>query len=675
MNDRGCLPVFQRVSIPGLDRRSRRVINGARALRLLRVGCRCDKLGAMRMALQLSTAKLGLITLVAATLGGCSLSTTPTATPVTPTPQPTTAAPPRRAPTPTPTTTARPSASNTPTQVARSNATRVPIARATPKPDAPAAVTPKVRLRRSTSGPTAVGSWYTQLQAKYHAPGAPVRPSLGWRFPAGGAVSAAPAVVDGTVYFGTTNGAFYAVDALTGLERWRFDAGGWVQGSPAIEGDLVYFGSDDRTVYALDRRSGRLIWRVKLDAEIRTALTATPAAVYVGTRAGTVYALNPRTSRTLWRHSGQAPVTARPVPSNGRVIYGDLDGRLTALNAATGAIVWQKNETASRVRGSPAVSGDTIYIGSSRGLLTALRLRDGNIRWQARIGRGAITAPAVSGGTVYVVAAQAKLGRVVAVRARDGKRIWTVRLPAQSVSSPAVVGGVVYLGARDGTLRAVGARAGKQRWVFRTTRDIDASPVIANGRAYVGSWDGYFYAIGGPRASTRFSRVPTRSLRRDPRADTTGGKAFADIRLAGAAYASYGASRGKGGVPGIAFVAQLSAAPPATSRVQSAYVWAIDNTLDSNIDYYVFVDLAANARKYRATLERNTPEGLVTVNDRLPFEINGRMVRVFLPTSPHLATEDSKPALQWYAYSYIQKLPAQDEISDRGRYFILNPER
>jgi hypothetical protein len=211
--------------------------------------------------------------------------------------------------------------------------------------------------------------------------------------------------------------------------------------------------------------------------------------------------------------------------------------------------------------------------------------------------------------------------------------------------------------------------------VFRTSRDIDASPVVANGRAYVGSWDGYLYAIGGQRASTSFSRVPSRSVRRDTRADTTGGKAFADIRLAGAAYANYGASRGKGGVPGIAFVAQLLAAPPTASRVQTAYVWAIDNTLDSNIDYYVFVDLAPNAKTYRATLERNTPEGLVTVNDRLPFEINGRTVRVFLPTSPHLAAEDTKPALQWYAYSYIQKLPAQDELSDRGRYFVLNPER
>ena len=337
--------------------------------------------------------------------------------------------------------------------------------------------------------------------------------------------------------------------------------------------------------------------------------------------------------------------------------------------------MWRSKGRTSNVSGSSAVSGNTVYFGSSRGTLLALRERDGKILWQVRLGGGAISSPAVHDDSVYVVASQANQARVVAVRRRDGKRIWTTPIRARSVSSPAVVGGIVYFGARDGRLRALSARTGKVRWVFRTLRDIDSSPVIVNGRAYVGSWDGIVYAVGAPTASARFSAVPPRSMRQDARADTTTRRAFADIRRAGASYAEYGTRQGKEGVPGITFVAQLSAAPPAASRVQIAFVWAVDNTLDSTIDYYVFVDLVAEAKRYRATLERNTPEGLVTVNDRLPFAISGRTVRVFLPTSPHLANEGTQPAIQWYAYTYIQKLPAQDEISDGGRYFILNPDR
>src|SRR5205807_92952 len=43
-----------------------------------------------------------------------------------------------------------------------------------------------------------------------------------WFFPTGDAVTANPVVVAGTVYVGSWDGNFYALDARTGAERWRF---------------------------------------------------------------------------------------------------------------------------------------------------------------------------------------------------------------------------------------------------------------------------------------------------------------------------------------------------------------------------------------------------------------------------------------------------------------------
>ena len=124
---------------------------------------------------------------------------------------------------------------------------------------------------------------------------------------------------------------------------------------------------------------------------------------------------------------------------------------------------------------------------------------------------------------------------------------------------------------------------------------------------------------------------------------------------------------------GVVFQAQLAAPPPGRSAEQVAYVWEIDRNHDSTADFYVFVDLPPDGRAYRATLERNTPEGLVTINDRLPFVIEGSSVRVFVPAAPHIATDEEEPTLEWYMYTYYERVPQQDELSDAGRYFILTP--
>ncbi|MEJ7654421.1 MAG: hypothetical protein WKH64_14375 [Chloroflexia bacterium] len=119
---------------------------------------------------------------------------------------------------------------------------------------------------------------------------------------------------------------------------------------------------------------------------------------------------------------------------------------------------------------------------------------------------------------------------------------------------------------------------------------------------------------------------------------------------------------------------RLAGPPPTTALSQVAYVWAIDTTLDGQVDYYVFVDLAPGAPYYRATLEQATAGGLLTRNDRLPFELVGRStIRVFVPLLPHIASGGANPTVQWYAYMYLDRLPPQDEIDDNGVPFVLKP--
>ncbi len=112
------------------------------------------------------------------------------------------------------------------------------------------------------------------------------RLKVAWFFPTGDAVTATPTVVDGTVYVGSWDDYFYALDLETGTVRWRYklsaqdavtpypgqnprddtsDGGlvtssAWYQPGNGTRPALVIFGGG-YTLYALDAVTGALYWR------------------------------------------------------------------------------------------------------------------------------------------------------------------------------------------------------------------------------------------------------------------------------------------------------------------------------------------------------------------------------------------------------------------------------
>src|SRR5690348_12646414 len=47
-------------------------------------------------------------------------------------------------------------------------------------------------------------------------------PALRWKFRSGGQVIGSPAIANGTVYIGATDGKMYALEERTGTQRWAF---------------------------------------------------------------------------------------------------------------------------------------------------------------------------------------------------------------------------------------------------------------------------------------------------------------------------------------------------------------------------------------------------------------------------------------------------------------------
>ena len=80
-----------------------------------------------------------------------------------------------------------------------------------------------------------------------------------------------PAVANGMVYVGGSDGGMYALDARNGSQKWRFLTGATVRSHPLIEDGVLYFGSDDDFFYAIDATSGDLRWKFHASDDAATA--------------------------------------------------------------------------------------------------------------------------------------------------------------------------------------------------------------------------------------------------------------------------------------------------------------------------------------------------------------------------------------------------------------------
>jgi outer membrane protein assembly factor BamB len=72
-----------------------------------------------------------------------------------------------------------------------------------------------------------------------------------WLFKSACATDGPAIGADGTVYFGTKDGTFYALNP-DGTLRFQLKAGGQISSAPAIANDgSVYFVADDGFLYAI----------------------------------------------------------------------------------------------------------------------------------------------------------------------------------------------------------------------------------------------------------------------------------------------------------------------------------------------------------------------------------------------------------------------------------------
>ncbi|WP_420632293.1 PQQ-binding-like beta-propeller repeat protein [Candidatus Leptofilum sp.] len=188
-----------------------------------------------------------------------------------------------------------------------------------------------------------------------------------WSTQLSGAMSAKPVlnVEENLIYAASYDRAVHALDMNSGEEVWRVEATDWIWSAPALADGTLYFGDSSGNVFAVNAAGGNVLWETGVHA--------------MNTVAGA--AQNPPLEI-------KGAIQASPVVKDGVVYFASLgneeseEGLLVALDTVTGDELWQTT-TPAPLFSNPVIIGDVIVVAmqSEVGILQGYDLEDGRLSW------------------------------------------------------------------------------------------------------------------------------------------------------------------------------------------------------------------------------------------------------------------------------------------------------
>ncbi|MFN8640212.1 MAG: PQQ-binding-like beta-propeller repeat protein [Candidatus Binatia bacterium] len=299
---------------------------------------------------------------------------------------------------------------------------------------------------------------------------------LRWRLETGEIIDSAALLDDrGRVYVPSGDGHLYALERRSGDRVWTFAAAdaaetgafiNWFEGNVAIGGDgTLYAPNDNFCTYAIDRERGTARWCFRARDQVWSLPALDPADghLFGGNNFAffrNLHGLDSRDGRVLWHAAAGGSVAASPLltasGADGMVVVGAFDGFLRAHDPATGAERWRLG-VRDHLYASPAqLSDGTIIQPGADGSIYAVRPDDGLVRWAFDTVAPIRSSPAVDGDdNIYVGTGD---GRLLVLNP-DGTARWSLRLidgPRDDLnSSPALGPDAIVIGGEDGTIHAV----------------------------------------------------------------------------------------------------------------------------------------------------------------------------------------------------------------------------
>lgn len=297
-----------------------------------------------------------------------------------------------------------------------------------------------------------------------------------WRIKSGRSIYASATCWKDRVFVGDVTGLMTAYDKATGKECWHFQADKKIVGTPAVVSGTLVFGSTGDRIYGLDARTGRELWQIKTDLPIMGAVASDGKTAYIGGSDHKMHAIDARTGKERWTFDGvKGYIVTRPLLTQGMVVFGAWDSKLYALNQQDGSLLWTWNHPKDGLHYSPAqvwpvANKEAIFIADPQRALTAIGMKDGKTLWrtfQSKV-RESIGMSA-DGQRIYAKTMQ---DSIVCYRATasEVKEVWATDCgfgyEHASTMLPEV-NGTVYSSTKDGLIVALDNKTGRLKWTYK----------------------------------------------------------------------------------------------------------------------------------------------------------------------------------------------------------------
>lgn len=336
--------------------------------------------------------------------------------------------------------------------------------------------------------------------------------SLNWIFPTRGAVTASPALsADGlTLYVGSADHRFYAINTEDGTEKWSLKLPGPIRASATLGDDgTIYVPCGNGAVYAIsdNETEGVFVW----PGPFRThrAGVASPAIdddgiIYVGSLDNRLYAVFPEDGGEMWAFAAKNDVGTPVIAventnetgtiyfSSGAKLFGvSVDGTEDSVFSGAGAI-----------HSIPVIGEDgSIFFGANDERVYALKSggTTNDVRWRFNTRKNVTSSPVIGvTGDIYIGSESARLYCLTT----NGVLRWSVSTK-RPVHAALSIGadGTIYAGSDDRQMYAI-SPDGKVRWTFKTRGSVrSAAAIDSQGTIYFGSNDKNVYSVFDDAAS------------------------------------------------------------------------------------------------------------------------------------------------------------------------------
>ncbi len=294
-------------------------------------------------------------------------------------------------------------------------------------------------------------------------------------------------------------------------------------------GATVYAGTEDGTFAALDEETGETVWSQELGNHLRSPIVSN-GTVYTRSSVG-VHALDAVTGDVQWEYTETGndwthytifrSSSSRLTVVDETVYFGD-DDELVALDATTGEKQWS-GPIPAPVTGAPTVVDETVYIGGLSSFVSAHSTEDGEQKWIAEQTGETFQASGVPHEGVNESLLVPGGSTLYEFDARTGEEGWAFESQATGdISSPLVLDGADSLGPEENTtagegetglyvadhrsfLYALNPETGERAWTYQETATQFDNPVLGgpagNDTAHA------VYLVGNSPLNSTVSRV------------------------------------------------------------------------------------------------------------------------------------------------------------------------